>query len=230
MIPLLLGSALSVELPIYVGVAIPPRALERALAEADRLFDAGGIRFQWRLSPGEPLSAIVPRGPTPAATDCPALRADLAADSKGCRSAGCGLSFSAPCSAPAVIVVLGRPERAVISGCSRNLHDHRLGHTHLGARRVTLWTEQVARAVEGSWGRKNPPRVDESTLGTALGRVLAHELGHLFLRLDGHRENGLMKPSFSHRALVGKSDRSFRLSEEDLERVRAAITRLQVTT
>ena len=189
MIPLLLGSALSVELPIYVGVEIPPRALERALAEADRLFDAGGIRFQWRLSPGEPLS-----------------------------------------SAPAVIVVLGRPERAVISGCSRNLHDHRLGHTHLGARRVTLWTEQVARAVEGSWGRKDPPRVDESTLGTALGRVLAHELGHLFLRLDGHRENGLMKPSFSHRALVGKSDRSFRLSEEDLERVRAAITRLQVTT
>ena len=188
-LPLLLGSTLSVELPIYVGVELPPRALEWALAEADRLFDAGGIRFQWRLSPDEPFS-----------------------------------------SAPAVIVVLGRPERAVISGCSRNLHDHRLGHTHLGARRVTLWTEQVARAVEGSWGRKDPPRVDESTLGTALGRVLAHELGHLFLRLDGHRENGLMKPSFSHRALVGKSDRSFRLSEEDLERVRAAITRLQVTT
>ena len=57
MIPLLLGSALSVELPIYVGVEIPPRALERALAEADRLFDAGGIRFQWRLSPDEPLSS-----------------------------------------------------------------------------------------------------------------------------------------------------------------------------
>src|SRR3990172_7995920 len=123
-LPLLLGSTLSVELPIYVEMELPPRALERALAEADRLFDAGGIRFQWRLSPGEPLS-----------------------------------------SAPAVIVVLWRPQRAVISGCSRNLHDHRLGHTHLGARRVTLWTEQVARAVEGSWGRKDPPRVDESTLG-----------------------------------------------------------------
>jgi hypothetical protein len=36
-----------------------------------------------------------------------------------------------------------------------------------------------------------------------------------------------MKPSFSHRALVGKSDRAFRLSEKDLERARAAITRLQ---
>ena len=39
-----------------------------------------------------------------------------------------------------------------------------------------------------------------------------------------------MKPSFSRRALVGKSDRAFRLSEEDLERVRAAITRLQVSS
>ena len=186
LIPLLLGSALSVELPIYVGMDLPPKALERALTEADRLFDAGGIRFEWRLSPGESLS-----------------------------------------SAPATIVVLPRPHKAVISGCSRDLHDHRLGHTHLGARRVTLWTEQVARAVAGSWDGKDVPRVDDGALGTALGRVLAHELGHLFLRLNGHRENGLMKPSFPHRALVGKSDRAFRLAEEDLERVRAAITRLQ---
>ena len=189
MIALLLGSILSVELPIHAGAELSQAALERALAEADRLFDAGGIRFQWRLVSGAPAS-----------------------------------------SAPATIVVLPRPENEVISGCSRNLHDHRLGITHLGARRVTIWTEQVARAVAGSWNRKDPPRVGEDALGTALGRVLAHELGHLFLRLNGHRENGLMKPSFSPRALVGKSDRAFRLSEEDLERVRSAITRLQATS
>jgi hypothetical protein len=187
LIPILLSSTLFLELPIYVGVELPSGALERALGEADRLFDAGGIQFQWRLSPSELLSA-----------------------------------------APAVVVVLPRPGRAIISGCRRDLHDHRLGHANLGTRRVTVWTEQVARAVEGSWDRKDPPRVDGDALGTALGRVLAHELAHLFLRLNGHRENGLMKPSFSQRALVGKSDRAFRLSGEDLERVRAAITRLQV--
>jgi hypothetical protein len=83
--------------------------------------------------------------------------------------------------------------------------------------------------VAGSWDRKDSPRVEESSLGIALGRVLAHELGHLFLRLDGHRENGLMKPAFSQRALVargGRSDRSFRLSAEDQERVKAAVGRL----
>jgi hypothetical protein len=187
--PLLLGAVLSVEIPVYVGAPLPGGALEGALAEADRLFAAGGIRFHWRLRPEEP--------PTPA---------------------------------PAAIAVLPRPQEKVIRGCRRGIHDHRLGHTHLGSRRVTVWTEQVARAVAGRWEREEPPRVEPSTLGVALGRVLAHELGHLFLRLNGHRENGLMTPSFSQGALVGKSDRAFRLSEEDLERVRAALTRLQAET
>src|SRR3990172_3806206 len=66
-LPLLLGLTLSVELPIYVGVELPPGALERALAEADRLFDPGGIRFHWRRSPDGTVGAIMPRAPPPAA-------------------------------------------------------------------------------------------------------------------------------------------------------------------
>jgi hypothetical protein len=182
MLTLLLGASLALEVTLYSGVELPPQALALALVEADRLFDEGGIRFDWRISPG-----------------------------------------GAPPEAAAAIVLLARPERPVISGCSRNLHDHRLGRADFSSRRVTLWTDQVARAVAGSWDRKDAPRVDESSLGTALGRVLAHELGHLFLRLDGHRESGLMKPSFSQRALVGRSDRSFRFSAEDLEQLREAV-------
>lgn len=126
------------------------------------------------------------------------------------------------------VVVASRPEHPVISGCSRNLHDHRLGNTQLRARRITLWTEQVARAVGGDWDHNEPPAIDERILAPALGRVLAHELGHLFLHLNGHRKNGLMRASFSHRALTGRSDRSFRLSSDDLERVRSAILHLRV--
>jgi hypothetical protein len=124
------------------------------------------------------------------------------------------------------VVVLPRPERAVVSGCRRNLHDHRLGQTHLGVRLVTLWTEQVARAVHGDWDLAEAPgadEVDQDTLALALGRVLAHELGHLFLRMEGHLDGGLMRASFSHRALTGKSDRPFRLSSEDMARVRLAV-------
>jgi hypothetical protein len=130
--------------------------------------------------------------------------------------------------APATVVVGEKPVLRVVSGCRRNLHDHRLGQTHLTMRRITLWTEQVARAVRGNWDLDEAPEerdVGGDRLAVALGRVLAHEMGHLFLGLNGHRDAGLMRSSFPHRALAGKSDRPFRLSSEDMARVRAAIER-----
>ena len=50
------------------------------------------------------------------------------------------------------VLVRPRPARFEVHGCSRNRHDHQLGHTQLRARHVTLWSEQVARAVDGDWG------------------------------------------------------------------------------
>ena len=127
---------------------------------------------------------------------------------------------------PTVTVVLQpRPARFVIRGCSRNRHDHRLGHTSFTARRITLWSEQIARAVHGDWDRLNVPKVSDTAYARALGRVLAHELGHVFLRLSGHRNNGLMRQSFSHRSLRTKSNRDFLISDKDLEKMRAALER-----
>ena len=84
----------------------------------------------------------------------------------------------------AIVVVQARPARFKVSrSCSRGLHDHRLGQTQLGARRLTLWSEQVARAVDGNWDRQELPHVDDHVYARALGRVLAHELGHLLLRV-----------------------------------------------
>jgi hypothetical protein len=136
-----------------------------------------------------------------------------------------------PINDPTVTVVLQpRPARFVVHGCSRNRHDHRLGYTSFTARRITLWSEQIARAVDGDWDRRQVPNVKNSTYARALGRVLAHELGHLFLRLNGHRDNGLMRPSFSHRTLRAKSNRAFRISDEDLNKMRAALERATLGT
>ena len=129
-----------------------------------------------------------------------------------------------PPSNPTVTVVLQpRPARFVVHGCSRNRHDHRLGRTSFRARRITLWSEQIARAVDGDWDRREVPHVTDTAYARALGRVLAHELGHLFLRLSGHRDDGLMRPSFSHRTLTARGNRAFRLSDNDLEKMRAAL-------
>lgn len=118
------------------------------------------------------------------------------------------------------VLVQPRPARFKVHGCSRNLHDHRLGRTQLGARRITLWSEQVARAVDGNWDRTEVPDVDDRVYARALGRVLAHELGHLLLRLNGHRDRGLMRSAFSHRSLTGRGHRAFRFAENDLQAIR----------
>ena len=118
------------------------------------------------------------------------------------------------------VVVRPRPARFKVHGCSRDRHDHRLGHTQLRSRRITLWSEQVARAVDGNWDRKGLPNVDDDVYARALGRVLAHELGHLLLRLNGHRDRGLMQSAFSYRSLTARGRHAFRLAEEDLQAIR----------
>ena len=52
------------------------------------------------------------------------------------------------------VLVQPRPARFKVHGCSRGRHDHRLGRTQLRTHRITLWSEQVARAVDGNWDRK----------------------------------------------------------------------------
>ena len=118
------------------------------------------------------------------------------------------------------VLVQPRPARFEVHGCRRGRHDHRLGRTQLGSRRITLWSEQVARAVDGNWDRKELPAIDEPVYARALGRVLAHELGHLLLGLNGHRERGLMRPAFSHGNLTALGRQAFRFAEDDLQTIR----------
>jgi hypothetical protein len=125
------------------------------------------------------------------------------------------------------VVVAAKPEQKIITGCSRNLHDHRLGRVTPASHRITLWTVQVARATAGDWDSEKAPTIPDIALGRALGRVLAHELGHLLLALNGHRSKGLMRASFKHRDLSGNRTSAFRLSSKDIEKVREGVAALQ---
>jgi hypothetical protein len=77
----------------------------------------------------------------------------------------------------------------------------------------SLSTERVLQLL----GRQNPAPVD---FGRALGRVLAHEIGHVILAAARHPRQGLMRASFTAEDLVRPQRRSFTLSEAEVARLR----------
>ena len=59
----------------------------------------------------------------------------------------------------------------------------------------------------------------EEIIGRALGRVLAHEIGHYVLRSPRHADAGLMKPVHVGDALVGHRRHGFALSKAEAARI-----------
>ena len=62
-------------------------------------------------------------------------------------------------------------------------------------------------------------RLAPSDVGRALGRVLAHEVGHVLLGGSGHSRKGLMRASFIPSELVDVRRRSYTLSSAEVARL-----------
>ena len=83
-------------------------------------------------------------------------------------------------------------------------------------------TEQLIRslAVEELSRRLGRSDIDSRDVGRALGRVLAHEIGHVLLGTSQHQRRGLMRSTFSAGDLVDPQPRTYDLSSEEVERLR----------
>jgi hypothetical protein len=71
------------------------------------------------------------------------------------------------------------------------------------------------------------PFVGERDMGRALGRVLAHEIGHVLLAVRQHDRAGLMRAVYTPAELGSPARESFRLTCDDLGRLKS---RIQVMT
>jgi len=69
--------------------------------------------------------------------------------------------------------------------------------------------------------RTLPPEFKEMYLGRAMGRALAHELGHYLLASTEHTPNGLMKIPFSAFELFGRNRASFSMTAQQLAVIRS---------
>jgi hypothetical protein len=79
-----------------------------------------------------------------------------------------------------------------------------------------LWTMtpvQLTRAL-------NRTAVNSADVGRAVGRVLAHELGHVLLAEGDHQTHGLMRRSFPSEDLVRPQSETFTLSAGEVDRLR----------
>ena len=93
---------------------------------------------------------------------------------------------------------------------------------HVAVRVDDEATTEVLRSLPVSRLREvaGHPTVQSLEIGRALGRILAHELGHVLLALPQHQPQGLMRPSYTPEDLVSLQRSSFTLSAGELLRLR----------
>ena len=94
--------------------------------------------------------------------------------------------------------------------------DHAPIHVDQEATERTLASLPVGQLLHLT-GRLAP---GPSDVGRALGRVLAHEIGHVILAARAHQRGGLMRPAFRADDLISRHRWPYRLSSAELARLR----------
>ena len=128
-------------------------------------------------------------------------------------------------------VRLARPARRPTAPLRRE----RLGailfdHDNLPATTLTIDVAAVEAIVARTrWGGQPfdlwPPAWRDTLVGRALGRVLAHEIGHYLLASRVHTAEGLMRASFDGDELLRPARDGFAIAARDLPRLRAEARR-----
>jgi hypothetical protein len=96
---------------------------------------------------------------------------------------------------------------------------------------LVLSVERVARLVENTpfanrRVRDWPPAARSELAGRALGRVLAHEIGHYLFAWRTHTDHGLMRRSFRSDSLIEPDRRGFEVPAVLTPRLRARLAQL----
>ena len=157
--------------PMIVNVSaapgMSPQLVSAVLAETDAIWRPSGVTFVWRRAP---LAAVSYAGATAIAPYVPnTLRLTIG------ESRGIGREGHIP---------LGWIVFNDGTGPEQEIY---LSHAN------ALAMMEEARSVVGLVGQM-PQMQRETLLARAMGRALAHELGHYLLASKAHTQRGLMKP------------------------------------
>jgi hypothetical protein len=122
------------------------------------------------------------------------------------------------------IIPVATPRSAVMRGWTGPLGAIVFAPDGAPAPAITVFLSDIERLVtrahvlglsEWQW----PASLREQLIGRALGRVLAHEIGHYLLRSKAHAADGLMRPQQLADDLISPSRHRFRLTAADAARL-----------
>jgi len=187
---------------VYLGVdisalaAMPPRQIQAMAREATAIWEPYGVALAWVRSDENVLGL-------PGCHDVLTISRDdapeqLATPSSGNRRLGAVLFLEGSDTAEDTVTLS-------IDAIHRTVDDARWAN-----RRVADW----------------PAGVRDELLGRALGRVVAHEIGHYLLVWRAHTPDGLMRAAFPGEVLIQLERRPFALSDRLVPRLRARLARL----
>ena len=88
-------------------------------------------------------------------------------------------------------------------------------------------TAVMVPTLYGNGMESQPQATIDDLVGRALGRVLAHELGHYLLALPTHTQDGLMRASFRGHDLAHRDRQAFRLDAFAFVRLQARLTEIR---
>jgi len=197
-VTLVLKPAPALHLSVDIGAlaAMPPRQIQTMVREATALWEPYGVALDW-VRPGAHVLGL------PAGHDVLTIIRDHAP----------GQLANAPFGNRPLCIVW------FLEG-----HD-------TPENTVTLSIDAIHRTVDDAqWANRRvadwPPGVRDELLGRALGRVVAHEIGHYLLVWRAHTPDGLMRAAFPGGILIRPGRGSFALSDRLLPRLRTRLAQL----
>jgi hypothetical protein len=134
-----------------------------------------------------------------------------------------------------LVVTLADAPRRHLPGRPTALGGILFDHDNVPATTVTIDVGAVSATVAAvRWGGRTldhwPAGLRDAVLGRALGRVLAHEVGHYLLASRAHGDEGLMRARFDGDELARPGRRAFTIAARDLPRLRARLAGLDRTS
>lgn len=167
--------------PMTVSVSasqsIPATLVTRVLAETDAVWRAAGLTFVWRRDPPPPAAAAIEPAPCPS----PTLRVVIGVD----RASDAGKRTEGVTALGWIVFDEDRPASEVYLS-----YDNSVAFM-AGARGVVGLTDRMTLAEY------------HMLLSRAMGRALAHEIGHYLLASKAHSVRGLMRATHTAAEFFG---------------------------